>query len=70
MASDFEIFQKIETMRMISFFLVWSQVKRPMNSRIEDCCAGGMGDDPHPEIEDVHGSRIEYCAHMRMVVAF
>ena len=44
-----------------SVFPRWSQVKRTLNPRIEGCCAGGIGDDPYPEIEDVHSSRIEDC---------
>ena len=40
----------------------WSQTKRPLNSRIEDCCAGGMGDAPHPEIEDVHSSSMRIAS--------
>ena len=36
-APDFEMFQKLEIMRMISFFLTESQVERRWNSRIEDC---------------------------------
>ena len=44
-----------------------SRVKRPLNSRIEDCRAGGMGDDPYPETEDVHSSGIEDYEPMRMV---
>ena len=59
MAPDFEIFWEIGAMRTISFLPGGSQVKRPLNPRIEDCCAGGMGDDPYPEIEEVHSSRIE-----------
>ena len=66
MAPYFEIVRKIETMRVLSFFPGWSQDKRPLNFRIEDCCAGGMGDDPYPEVEDVHSSRIEECKPMRM----
>ena len=69
MAPNFEIFQNIETMRMVSCFQAGLklsvsngvQVERHWNSRIEDCCAGGMGDDPYPEIEDMHCSRIEDC---------
>ena len=38
-----------------------SQVERRWNSRIEDCCARALGDDPYPEIKDVHSSRIEDC---------
>ena len=66
MAPDFEILWNIETMHMIPFFPAWSHVKRPLNSRIEDRCAGGMGDDPYPEIEDVHSSRTEDCEPMHM----
>ena len=68
-APDVGIFRKIETMSMVSCFQsgpAWSQVKRPLNSSIEDCCARSVGDDPYPEIEDVHSSRIEDCAPMRM----
>ena len=65
-APDFEISQKLETMRMVSFFPGWSQVKLPVNSRNEDCCARRMGDDPCPEIEDVRSSSIEDCEPMRM----
>ena len=65
MAPEFEISQNIEIMCMISF-TGWSKVKHPLNSRIEDCCAGGVGGDPYPEIEDVHSSRIEDCEPMRM----
>ena len=43
------------------FFPGWSQVKLPLNSRIEVCCAAGMEDDPHPEVEEMHSSRIEDC---------
>ena len=60
MAPDFEIFEKIGIMRMISFFL-------PDLRLIEDCCARWLGDDPYPEIEDVHSSRIEDCEPMRQV---
>ena len=45
----------------------WSQVKRPLNSRCEDCWAGGMGDGPNPETEDVNSPRIEDCEPMRTV---
>ena len=44
----------------------WCQVNRLLNFRIEDCCAGGMGDNPYPEIEDVHSSRIEDCEPVRI----
>ena len=47
--------------------LGWSQVKRPLNSRIGDCCAGGMRDDPYTEVEDVNSSKMEGCEPMRMV---
>ena len=53
-------------MCLVSFFPGWSQVKRTLNSRVEDCGAGGMGNDPYPEIEDVHSSRIEDCEPMPM----
>ena len=43
-----------------------SQVERCWNSRIDDCCAGGLADDPCPEIEDTQSSRIEDCEPMRM----
>ena len=66
MAPGFEIFQKIEIMRMVSFFPAGSQVERRWNSRFWDGCAGGLGDDPYPEIEDAHSSRIEDCEPMRM----
>ena len=79
-APNFEIFGKIEIMRMISFFLPnlrLSAVGTPKwriaahghgyrVSAIEGCCAGGMGDDPYPEIEDVHSPRTEDCEPMRM----
>ena len=44
----------------------WGQVKRPQNSRIVDCCSGGMGGDPYPETEYVHSCRIEDCEPMGM----
>ena len=44
-------------------FTGWSQVKRLVNSRMEGCC---MGNDPYPEIEDVHSSGIEACEPTRM----
>ena len=50
---------------MVSFFQADLRLSA-LNSRIEDCCAGGMGDDPYPEIVDVHSSRIEDCEPIRM----
>ena len=44
----------------------WSQVKRPLKSRIADCCAGGMEDDPYTESEDEHSFSIDDCESMRM----
>ena len=46
MALDFEIFWKIEIMRMISFFQADLKLSA-LNYRIEGCCAGRMGDDPY-----------------------
>ena len=66
MAPYFEIFQKIEIMRMVSLLPGWCEVERPLNSRIENYGARGMGDDPYPEIEDVRSSRREDCEAMRM----
>ena len=51
---------------MISF-PARSQVAHQWNSRFEDCCARWLGDDPYPEIEDVHSSGIEDCEPMRTV---
>ena len=65
MAPYFELVWKIEIMRMISF-PGGSQVERDWNSRIEDCCAGWLGDEPCPEIEDVKISGIQDCEPMRM----
>ena len=62
MAPNFEIFWKIEIMRMISF----SGQISDWNSRSDDCCAGWLGDDTYTEIDDVHSSRVEDCEPMRM----
>ena len=61
MAPDFEIFQKVKIMYMISFFQADLRLSARLNSRIEDCRGGGMRDDPYAEIEDVHSSQIEDC---------
>ena len=63
MASDFEIFQKIVTMRMISLFLAALRLSGHRTPELRIVSGGG---DPYPEIEDAHSSRIEDCEPMRM----
>ena len=67
MAPDFEIFQKFEIMRMISFFLPDLRLSAIETPEWRIAAPDGWGDGPHPGIEDAHSSRIEDCEPMRMV---
>ena len=56
MAPDFEIFQEIEIMRMILFFLLDLRLSAVGTPELRIAA-----DDPYPDIEDVHSSRIKDC---------
>ena len=61
MAPNFEIFQEIETIRMVSFFQPSLRLSALGTPGLRTAAPEGWGDDPYSEFEEVHDSRIEDC---------